>query len=965
MSAHEIEIILTTLGVEKQQMIPTNSSQRVLRDQEKFNQFCSESNIFPLEWFDKGYEKAPSTRYGSGNIKWLRFYIWIKNNVSFVLIGFAFLPDSLHQLHDDSADFNWLEVSIEGHDLKSNKWRVKELKTETIFVVPKIYLMFPDEKSTDHAKLIQQAVQLRNECENHLRFDAVLDGMALSEFPKPEQKVQDKIRQLLVLPFNVRWIEIFEREYCILHQKTLAATEMINFYAQESHFFPMVKLSEPKHERKNQITVVADNEKRVEMFKKSQKHFQRIWLYSCPEAMKIMKFLNDECDKISQMQLFDIPTDNDWSWVDLVQANNKKLDEISKFFKESCVESIAKEVKNQLDSAEKGWLDLIVNDWGIYRMTKLFRLIELIKQRMEAALRFMLRNSLQLFFNRLCHPCESMTNIEEDFVWGSDLVSSWFPSSSPLFSIKLDIVNGAPAYSTNIKEFEKEFVKMFKSRILASQEVPQIDPILLRHLKFEQGLKVPFIGFLDDEIQVQIYDIRRSYLICQIPLNAYAREFRKFVDFKNLVVNDYVQCCKESKKTAKEIKYEISFQLSSIDEIEITVPSEIFIGPVKVCLTLKKDLILKRRELFEKLLVMYEEKLHEKLEVISKEFEEIVNKLLQKSESIEELVAVRQWLPEIPLQIEQIQNSIEQMTDDFEVLDSFLINLSDDSMRLKFSSQMMPQHIRQKMEEAKLRHQHEFERFHRLQAAQEAQFLDQIEVFAHKVQDWSSKHGSEYVSEVSEEMSDLWGVSNEMLSQGELLNSRQIIFEQPEINLELLNDSVERLRPHFKLWSMTSDFYRSKESWKFSPLSCVDISDVQEKINQCESILQNSRDYFASDAEMLMLIENISKDVEEFCKGLDVMKDLKNPDFQPEHMNIYTKRTNIHVTYTPEMNFDSLIALGFLKNATIVKQVSLEATREREQEEIQKIKAEQKRLVDAELLIQKKARHAARMHIFN
>lgn len=68
MPANEIEIILATLGVEKQQMIPTNSTQKILRDQEEINQFCSESNIFPLEWFDNGCEKAHSTRHENGKI---------------------------------------------------------------------------------------------------------------------------------------------------------------------------------------------------------------------------------------------------------------------------------------------------------------------------------------------------------------------------------------------------------------------------------------------------------------------------------------------------------------------------------------------------------------------------------------------------------------------------------------------------------------------------------------------------------------------------------------------------------------------------------------------------------------------------------------------------------------------------------------------------------------------------------
>ena len=44
--------ILTSLGIEKHHIVPTNVSQRSLRQHSKFNQFESKIPYFPLEWFD-------------------------------------------------------------------------------------------------------------------------------------------------------------------------------------------------------------------------------------------------------------------------------------------------------------------------------------------------------------------------------------------------------------------------------------------------------------------------------------------------------------------------------------------------------------------------------------------------------------------------------------------------------------------------------------------------------------------------------------------------------------------------------------------------------------------------------------------------------------------------------------------------------------------------------------------------
>lgn len=55
----DIERCLTQLGVERHQIIPTNTVQRVLRQKTELNQFRNEiNNIFPLEWFDDGDRDA-------------------------------------------------------------------------------------------------------------------------------------------------------------------------------------------------------------------------------------------------------------------------------------------------------------------------------------------------------------------------------------------------------------------------------------------------------------------------------------------------------------------------------------------------------------------------------------------------------------------------------------------------------------------------------------------------------------------------------------------------------------------------------------------------------------------------------------------------------------------------------------------------------------------------------------------
>lgn len=241
---------------------------------------------------------------------------------------------------------------------------------------------------------------------------------------------------------------------------------------------------------------------------------------------------------------------------------------------------------------------------------------------------------------------------------------------------------------------------MFKSRILTTHQIPQIDPYLVTQLKFDKSLRLSSIGLLDDEIQNQIFHLRSCYQTCLIPMRAYAREYRRFEELKSRDNVDFVRTWGESDRTSKEMKEKISHQLESIREIELTVPSTIVIGPFQISVSsMKKDLIAKRRDLYERLLLMFSSEVKQKLKGIKKSFKQIVWKLMKKCETVEQLLEIQEWIPEIPNEVNQIQSKLQKMSFDFEVLESFFVVPSDETSRLKISSAMMPAEILNKIDD--------------------------------------------------------------------------------------------------------------------------------------------------------------------------------------------------------------------------------------------------------------------------
>lgn len=609
--------------------------------------------------------------------------------------------------------------------------------------------MFAVEKPLDFARKVLGAVQKRSECQQRLKFEAIVAEIPLSEIPTPPQSVRERIRRLLRQPCDEQRLQAFEREHDVGYRKTLAGLELMKSYEIDPRSFSPTTIQLPKTRAATWGRLKTPGNNGTKTFEKSRRAFVQLWLCCRPEAIKIMESINNACADVAQMSLFWPGSHDICSLMGFVEANNKTLSNMSNFLHEKWTEAVVQMVKTNLAGIGKGWFDLDVNDWGIFRMSKLCRLIELIKHRMELAVRLMLRSSLRAFVNHLCRPCESTLDVAVDFVWGNDLVASWFPWPQPVFEMDLSLVDGEPTFSTEIGDFEMEIVRIAKEGILLTHEVPHVDRLLMGKLKFDSKLRLSSVGLYDEEIQRWIFHLRQCYHACQTPLRAYANEFRRFSEFLALDNSDFVLMVEEAEKSPKEMKELIVDQSKSIDEIELTLPSNITIGAFKINVSaLKADLIVKRTDLRAKLLIMYLEKVKEKLETINQDYEKIFSKLTTTSETIEDVVAVREWIPSIINEVIVVEGGMKKLTADFDVLESLLVLLPDETFALKISALRMPRKIQEAIIATEAKLKIDFEMFRRFQAQQETQFVERVEGVAGEVEAHLKKHKFETLDSV-------------------------------------------------------------------------------------------------------------------------------------------------------------------------------------------------------------------------
>lgn len=101
------------------------------------------------------------------------------------------------------------------------------------------------------------------------------------------------------------------------------------------------------------------------------------------------------------------------------------------FLKDSWISTLKVAMRSSLRDMSKGWYNLYESNWEVYLMSKLRKLMELIKYMLQDTLRFLVQDSLASFSQFLSDACCSVLDCTDDMVWGEDLINSpyrWGPA---------------------------------------------------------------------------------------------------------------------------------------------------------------------------------------------------------------------------------------------------------------------------------------------------------------------------------------------------------------------------------------------------------------------------------------------------------------------------------------------------------------------------------------------------------
>lgn len=601
------------------------------------------------------------------------------------------------------------------------------------------------------------------------------------------------------------------------------------------------------------------------------------------------------------------------------------------------------QVHRNLLAAGRGWFDITVDNWTIYRLMKLFRLMKHILQRMQTALRELVYVSTHNYYHRLCDSCELCLTIEDDFSWDENLIDSPFDSGKQtVFYLLLEMGDEVPFYSTDPDEFCSCLEALFNEAIVQTHDVHVIDPSLFGSLIFAPDLFFSSAGLMDPIIVDRRNNLLLSYRKSIIPLKAYAGRYAEFKQlyFTNIV--DYVEEVKLTKSTP-QVKEEISFQIRMRENLERTVPLNIVIGPFWVNVKpLREVLIQKRVDLTFALLKMLTERLGNKTSDIVSDYNDIIDKMCQKPISIEHIYEIREFMETIPELLQRLEERMKTLVYEYEILDYFRYALPDADFYQKWHALALPQSITKQIGSVHEFHEAEVDKFRKQQVGDEAAFASSVEEINVQISKYTTVYDVTKVTEVSIEVKKLWKALSELIQHGDTLNIRQQLFEMPPIDMSNLFELQEGFVSYKNLWTYAAEYINVEESWRENPLSSVEVDIVKKTLEHYKVFLEKLVELFEDQPQIQEVVLAFLSRIVSFEPNVGIIELLQHPILEPIHWVQFTKAAKIKVKLSIASNLGLFLEHDIETHLDCLQDIITQA--EEHKQELDRIRLEEEEI---------------------
>ncbi|KAK2170975.1 hypothetical protein NP493_1117g00049 [Ridgeia piscesae] len=799
----------------------------------------------------------------------------------------------------------------------------------TQFWVPRIRLMFCAEDPEIFAKRVAWAFNTRKHTEALLRYNLYIDCMPMEGVSELDNSSMKRMVEWAKGAPNLAkqkgrlddFVQLLEKEVNIEFCRSMNRIVFDQLISKEPDTFAFITIPEKVPEKVPE---------RDYPFDEQYDSFAFNSLLTRDEAIQAVGKVRTECNKVSGMSLFHVPTTKHMKLEEFEQAQAQATSQVALFLKDGWITTLRTSIRSSLREVGKGWFNIRETNWEVYQISKMKKIMEMVKFNMQDSLRFLVQDSLINFTQMLIDACHSTFHCKEDMDWGRNvMVSKFQPKRNPLFHIDMIMDNQGVHYSTNLHNYETVLVSLFDRGIQSTQNVPQLEKYIMEDIFFSGTPLLESVGEHEPPVDELRKTIVSSINKAFIPLKAYAKQYIKYLELQNLNIVDYVATYQSENHTAAEVKQEVENHLQEKEVLENTLPSHIIIGPFYVNTDgVRTNLAKKRKALSNAVLELLALQLRKQADDACEIFKSISRKLLDRPNCVEELAEMREWMKTIPDVLAEHTELIDKAMSDYELIEEFYYNLSADDFQAKWTAVGWPYKIEQQMEQTEAQLEEDEERFRKLQLQDQANFNDRLDTLFMVVAGMAAHNDISKSHEIANEVRRIHKQLKEAQTWSTTYNNRERLFSMPVTNYEKLSKLIKDFEPFKNLWITVSDWLKWYDSWMHDPLTSIDAETVEKNVSDAYKTMHKSVKIFQDIPSVADVAKEIKGYIEDFKPNIPLIQGLRNPGMRHRHWEQLSGELGFQVMPKANLTFNKCLDMKLGDHIGVISKIAEVAGKE-------------------------------------
>lgn len=881
---------------------------------------------FPLSYFDDSNFDINSPA------AW--FELGVVGDAHYPLPAKAYLP-----FKQSLLNCQWVMAAVTAHHEDTDLWTLLSLEDGCTYSVPKLQFMFMAEDPHKYIQRLKAAVHERHKGEQLMLMELIVDCVLHEDIEstvfysfKPIERV------LAAATVSEQCKRRLRSEVNLVFERLMALYELEQFILKMPKEFPQFRNINLKEFLPRSFAVEVSGKERKELqalgitMQEKRHDYLKASLFYCLGGIEAMAGVASECQHIETLSIFICSFSKPLALVDFLQAQEAHSDNVATFLKVYWPQQLTTVITVVLRALGKGWLDISLNTWTVYLMCKISRFILQVKFRMQESMQVLLENSLINFSHFVCDPCRQFLELKPSYKWTNDYIETEFPYHKPVFAMTLGISDDRKVfYSTDPDEFQPALMNIYKTCLEKSSGVKLIDSAVMSFLKYAPNLYILTVELIEDQFLVENDLMKRCYGKAVLPLKAYARLYERFIDFYLLNINNYMTAYAEARKPSSEVKRDILEHKRLKEEVRVILPAYITIGPFYINVdTMKQFMIRKRIEIVKRIFEYYVDRMYDTNDNLLDRCVEMFRKIAERPQSIEHLYEIRDFAAQVPDMVEDLKADIQVMWLEYDLLDSFFYNLSDNQFTMKWKAYAWPHQIMVRLSTLKEEQKIDIEEFLRLHGSECQAFEERLESLNDEVQAYSLAFNTNRAQETSVDIKKTWALIKELQKVSQTLQYRQELFELEPLSVEFLDSIIESFTPYKNLWYACANFLKLQDATEGNPIAQLDLEEVWSNLMKLRDELTESMAIFSEKPEIMEVARVFIQKIDDFVPVFNSIKDLRNENWMYVHWQELSQVTGQDIKYTIAMNYQYLIRKGILDCLPEVHFISEKANNEAE-----------------------------------